>query len=91
MARYITHYQLSKLVNFRLGQEGLKGVTSQQIYGALRNKPMFDLDSSDTLEWIERYVEGRKTGKRNSAESVDPEEFFRQARAEATEPVDSDS
>lgn len=81
MARFVTHYQLSKLVNFRLRQEGLKEVTSQQIYGALRNRPMFDLDDAKTLEWIEDYVERRASGRGANHDIVDPEEFFAQAQA----------
>jgi hypothetical protein len=73
----MTHYQLAKLVNFRLSQEGLAEVRSQQIYNALRNKPEFDTDDPQTLKWIEQYVDARRTG-RTQRNSIDPAAWFAQ-------------
>jgi|ERR1700747_194811 len=73
----MTHYQLAKLVNFRLVQEGLKEVRSQQIYNVLKNKDEFDTEDPATIEWIENYVKTRKTGK-TQRNSIDPATWWAQ-------------
>ena len=80
MANFVTHYQIWKLVNFRLVEENLDEVTSQMIYGALKNKPAMDLEDPATLAWIEQYVENRRTGKTNRGASVNPETFWAKQR-----------
>jgi hypothetical protein len=73
----MTNYQLAKLVNFRLAEEGMAEVRPQQIYNVRKGRT--ELDGAAALEWIERYVSGRKDGK--SSTSVDPAAWFATQRA----------
>jgi hypothetical protein len=72
----MTNYQLAKLVNFRLSEEGLSEVRPQQIYNVRKGRA--ELDGADALAWIESYVTGRKNGK--TSNSVDPAAWFAQVR-----------
>ena len=74
-------YQVAKLVNFRLAEEGLDKVTPQQVYGA-RGKGAPDLQTNDEiLAFIESYVAKRRSlanGGTGRGKSVDPVQWFAQ-------------